>query len=562
MVLTYSSFYVITISMFLKIVKSANKTDYIYVVESYRDDKGNINHNYLFSLGRLKDFISTPMFKKLSKKALASDSGFNLQGIELSHLSEGEVLKYGHFAIKRLWDKFNLDEFFHDRLCKANRRKIDIAEAVFYMVCRHMMEPDSKLGMYESQIKYLRLPELNLNHFYRALDALADAKQKIEDYIFEQNQTLFNMSIDVVFYDVTTFYFESKDEDLLRRFGFSKDGKAGDVQVVLGLLVDKEGRPVGYDIFAGNTFDGKTLEPFLMRLKNRFSIQKIIIVADRGINSKVNLLRLKELGYGYIVACRLKGMGKKIKEQVFTDVGYKSIEMQDEVFRYKIIEHQNRFKENKNVFHSLDENIIVSYSSKRARKDAHDRERLIKKAEELMEAPSKIKALNKKGGRKYLTGQGDDTSKIKWQIDSELIEQDRMYDGYYAIQTSEKNLQPSEVIEAYHNLWKIEESFRIMKTTLEVRPIFHWTEKRIRGHFVLCFLSFLMMRTLEILLTEQGLSVNNIREALNSLTVTKFSIKDETVYLKNKPDVIANIIMRKLRIKPIANIISDKEFVI
>jgi transposase len=213
------------------------------------------------------------------------------------------------------------------------------------------------------------------------------------------------------------------------------------------------------------------------------------------------------------------------------------------------------------VWH-LDENIVVSYSSKRARKDAHDRERLIEKAEELIKAPCKIKALNKRGGRKYLTEQGDGVSEIKWQIDRELIDMDAAYDGYYAIQTSEKDLQPSEVIEAYHNLWKIEESFRIMKTTLEVRPIFHWTEKRIRGPFVLCFLSFLMIRTLEILLKEEGLSINKIREALNSLTVTKFSIKDETVCLKNKPDALANIILRKLRMKPLANITSDKEFVI
>jgi len=131
--------------------------------------------------------------------------------------------------------------------------------------------------------------------------------------------------------------------------------------------------------------------------------------------------------------------------------------------------------------------------------------------------------------------------------------------GIYAIQTSEKDLQPSEVIEVYHNLWKIEESFRIMKTTLEVRPIFHWTEKRIRGHFVLCFLSFLMIRTLEILLKEEGFSINKIREALNSLTVTKFRIKDETVYLKNKPEALANIIMRRLKMKPLANITSEKE---
>jgi Transposase len=243
-----------------------------------------------------------------------------------------------------------------NKINTAKRTRFDIANVVFYMVCKHILEPDSKLGMYESQDKYLKLPELNLNHFYRALDVLADAKADIEGYLFEQNRTIFNMSIDVVFCDVTIFYFESKDEDLLRRFGFSKDGKVNDVQIVLGLLVDKEGRPVGYDIFAGNTFDGKTLEPFLLRLKERFSIQRIIIVADRGINSKMNLMRIRELGYGYIVACRLKGMSKEIKGQVFTDEGYRSIDMDEEVFKYKIIGHQNRVRNDRGIIQDNEDN--------------------------------------------------------------------------------------------------------------------------------------------------------------------------------------------------------------
>jgi len=139
--------------MFLKIVKSANKTDYIYVVESYRDDNGSINHRYLFSLGKLKDFISTPIFKKLAQKALALDQGFDMGVADLSCLSEGEVLKYGHFVIKRLWDKFNLDEMLGNKINTARKRRFNISNAVFYMVCKHILEPDSKLGMYESQDK-------------------------------------------------------------------------------------------------------------------------------------------------------------------------------------------------------------------------------------------------------------------------------------------------------------------------------------------------------------------------------------------------------------------------
>ena len=155
--MTFNSIYGITVTMFLKIVKSANKTDYIYVVESYRDEDGNTNHKYLFSLGKLKDFISTPMFKKLAQKALLLDQSLEMGGVDLSCLSEGEVLKYGHFVIKRLWDKFNLDGILGNKINTAKRTRFDIANVVFYMVCKHILEPDSKLGMYESQDKYLKV---------------------------------------------------------------------------------------------------------------------------------------------------------------------------------------------------------------------------------------------------------------------------------------------------------------------------------------------------------------------------------------------------------------------
>jgi len=159
-------------------------------------------------------------------------------------------------VLKHLWDMYGLDEFFSR--FRNKRRKFDISKVVFYMACKHILEPQSKLGMYESYAKYINFFELDLNHLYRALDDLAEIKEDIEEYLFERNRTLFNMTVDVVFYDVTTFYFESKDEDLLRKFGYSKDGKASEVQVVLGLLIDAEGKPIGYDIFSGNIFEGKS----------------------------------------------------------------------------------------------------------------------------------------------------------------------------------------------------------------------------------------------------------------------------------------------------------------
>lgn len=180
----------------------------------------------------------------------------------------------------------------------------------------------SKLSTSEKRSWYLDIPEMDLNHLYRSLDLLAENKENIENYVFDRNRTLFNMGGDVVLYDVTTFYFERVREDGFRDFGFSKDNKINEVQIVVGLLIDSEGQPIGYELFPGNTLDSKTLERSLGKLKERFNIRQVIIVADRGLNSKLNLSRIKEMGYDYIVASRLKKMPESVIGEVFDSKGY------------------------------------------------------------------------------------------------------------------------------------------------------------------------------------------------------------------------------------------------
>jgi len=231
--------------MFLKIVRSAQGIDYVYVVEGYRDSSGRIRHRYLFSLGKLEDFLQTPSFQKLARRALGHSTE---RKIELKSISEGKVVYWGHRLIKKLWDGFEFDRFFNS---SKSTKRFDIARAVFYMVARHMILSDSKLGMYHSRWDFLGFEEIGINHLYRALDVLSDRKEEVEDYLFRKRYNLFNSQVDVVFYDVTTIYFESQREDVLRKYGFSKDGKIGSVQIVLGLLIDKEGFPIGYEVFPG-----------------------------------------------------------------------------------------------------------------------------------------------------------------------------------------------------------------------------------------------------------------------------------------------------------------------
>ena len=550
--------------MHIKIVK-AGKYEYVRLVESFREN-GKVKHKVILNLGR-KDIIEgNPSFKRLAERLLEI-SGGTVGRADKLQISEGTLRNYGFIVYRKLWQIFGFDSFFDQLKRKHTKLQFDLGSVIFLMVVQHLLSPMSKLSTYEKRSLYLGIPEMDLNQLYRSLDLLAENKENIENYVFDRNRTLFNMSVDVVFYDVTTFYFESVREDGFRDFGFSKDNKINEVQVVMGLLIDSEGRPIGYELFPGNTLDSKTLERSLEKLKERFNIRQVIIVADRGLNSKLNLSRIKEMGYDYIVASRLKKMPESVIEEVFDSNGYRLLtpeflarykEEDEEEFRYKVIDYINRYRDEEGQIKELKEKMVITYSKKRALKDKADRERLIEKAKELLKEPARIRASNRRGSKRFILEKGE---KEEYCLNEEAIAADEKFDGYYAIQTSLLDLKAEKVLEAYHTLWKIEESFRIMKSTLEVRPIFHWTERRIKGHFVVCFLAFLLERTLEYKLKMNGImmSPNKIREALNSMMFTEVEINGQLYLIKMKLSEGANKILRVLRIAPPKNVLSIEE---
>ena len=549
------------IGMFLKITKS-NNYQYVQLVRSYRE-KGSTKHEVLLNLGRLDMIENNPSIQRLALRLVELSKAKQKQTLDLNNASEAEIVNWGYLVYQKIWKEFNLHEFLPS-LTAGTRVQFSLNDTCFLMAIQHLLDPMSKRGTFNNQQRYVNMPKVDLNHLYRSLDILCENKERLEEMLFYKNRNLFNMQVDVVLYDVTTFSFESVKPDSLRDFGFSKNGKFNEVQVVMGLLLDCEGRPIGYDLFPGNTFDGNTLEKALEKLQERFHIRKVIIVADRGINSKLNLKKILDKGYSYIFASRLKRMKKSVQKEIFSPEGYQEIipadstEPEDRI-RYKIIDYTNSFKDKDGNVYNLKENLIITYSLKRARKDRADRERLIEKAKTLLADKSKIKSSNKRGGKRFLKEIGADSD---WVLDEEAIKRDEQFDGYYGIQTSEKNLSAEEVLDAYHNLWKIEESFRIMKSTLEVQPVFHWTEPRIKGHFVVCFLAFLLARTLELRLQNAGIkaSPEKIREAINSMNFAKVEIDGKDYYIKTKGVDLSNKILRLLRMKQPNNVIAADDF--
>ena len=536
--------------MFLKLTKSKNFT-YLQLVQSYRDN-GKVRHKVISNLGRL-DILENEKKNvvKIIKKLLKLIQAEELV-ISEDNIKEVENLNWGYVIYEKLWKKFGLDEEM-ERLTTNKKIKFNFKLSVFLMVLDRLLYQHSKKGASENQERFWNFDEeINLSHLYRSLDILSENKEEIEKSLYFNGRDLFHQELDIVYYDVTTFSFESVRRDSLRDFGYSKDGKHKEVQVVLGLLIDKEGRPVGYELYSGNTFEGKTLIDSLNKLKERFSIKRVIIVADRGLNNRLNLHSIKEAGYDYIVSMRLKALPVKLQEEILKEEGYE--ETQGGEVKIKELSHETVIKvvnENgESEERRYEDRLICSWSQSRAKKDRADRERLLQKAEKIINTSTSL--TRKVGAKKYIKTDGKE--KIMG-IDEERILEDSKYDGYYVIQTSDFNLSRMEVYDSYHGLWKIEESFRVLKSTMRTRPIFHWTEKRIRGHFVVCFLAFLLERELEVILKSKGIpaSPERIKEAIKSLELSKLQIDDDYYYLKRKADPLANKILNALRIKHLPN---------
>jgi transposase len=417
------------------------------------------------------------------------------------------------------------------------------------MLIERLHDPCSKRSSYLDQEEYLGVSTVELHHLYRSLDQLSRHAKTIQRFIFNKGLNLFNQKLDVVFYDVTTFYFDSDKADDLRKKGFSKDGKTGKVQVIFGLLIDKNKNPIGYRLYAGDQYEGHTFEDAVATLKKDYQIENIIIVADRGMLSKNNIDIIEnQNNYEFIVGERLKTLPIHIKSKL-TNLDNYSKEWEygkdGEVIslKYTTITYNGR-------------TIIATYSRKRATKDRKDREDKIKKAEKLLKNPSQIE---RKSARFYLKKEEDS----KYSIDQDKIENDQKYDGFLCIATNNKTLEVTTVLDHYRHLFQIEQTFRTFKTHLETRPMYHWTSKRIEGHICLCYMAYTIQHYLLSKLNQRGykISESQLRKNLDLMQLSLVEQKKEQFYLRssNKKEIPA--IINKLGLKQIPNIMPKKHII-
>ena len=450
------------------------------------------------------------LLNQLNKEENRAKFNVNLLDIE----EEGRIITGIHEIYGKLYNELGFDRVIGNRA--RNARSIEILKEI---VLARIVNPDSKRGSVFNLEKNFGV-ELDLKAVYRMMDKIGEHEiKRLNKLVYEETKSLFKEKIDLIFFDATTLYFESFSEDEFKKNGYSKDGKFNQPQVVLALMVTKEGLPIGYKAFEGDTFDGHTLIPVLKEVKEQYDLDKVVFVADAGMFSRDNLKEFeklydKESKVTYIVGARIKNMTNKLKKQIINKDNYTQLNDDMKVATFDL---DNGKK------------LLVSHSIKRAKKDRYDREKNIQKLRDRFEKEKSPKSyLSNSGYKKYLQLEGAEDSKnsnceFKLVIDEDKIKEDFVWDGLKGIITNNIELTDEEIISQYTNLWQVEESFRITKHDLKIRPIYHWKPSRVKAHLAISFMAYTLVRHLEhrVRLQYVKLSPQRIRQLLLNVQVSR-----------------------------------------
>jgi len=465
--------------------------------------------------------------KKKIKEEPYSDSDYIVNVKNL--IEEDRVITGIHDIYGKLFDELNLRTIF----AYPSRNKTSI-EHFKNIVMARIAKPNSKrasLNLLEENFGI----SLNLDSVYKMMDKINNKSiEKLNKLAYNKTKELFGGKIDVIYFDATTLYFESFTEDEFKKNGYSKDRKFNQPQVVLALMVTKEGLPIGYEAFSGDTFDGHTLIPSLKILREKYDIDKVVYVADSGMFNNNNLKELDELEeheFNYIVGARIKNLSKSLKDKIVDRENYSYLNADIDVANFMM---ENGRK------------LIVTYSKKRAKKDKADREKGIEKLKAKLEKEKSVKShLSNHGYKKYLQLEESSENETEKEdkkkkpcdltiiLNEEKIKEDEKWDGLKGlVVNAHSTLSNDDILSKYNNLWQVEESFRITKHDLKIRPIYHWTPKRVKAHLAISFTAYMLTRYLEyrVKLQHKKLSPKVIRNLL--LNVQKSIVYDKEKKIK------------------------------
>ena len=518
--------------MFVRTTKNKKGDAYYHLVESYRDN-GKVKHRTLLALGKVKE----GNLEKLSNAINKHLDSINVLDLA-KHIDIKDAYIYGSLLVlDRLMEQLGINESIAGLQKMHPKLSIDLKKVLFTLVSSRFVKPVSKLALYDRWIDRLYPQmvdhDIALQHIYRSLDILAKHKEWIEQSLYWHRKDLFSMNVDIVLYDLTTLRFESTRTDMgkLRKFGYSKEMRTDCTQVVFGLLTDTDGIPLSFEVHPGNTFEGNTLEEIVETIRKKFAVRRFIFIADRGLFSSKNLDHIRHSQGEFIVGLKMGVLQKQLQQDFYNIKNFTFINEGLAVWETALGEDR----------------CIITWSKSRAERDHKTREDILDKIRvKLNKKNTKTKNfVTNQNYQKFLIIKDNETP----ALNQEAIDEQAKRDGFFGIITNVKTMSASEIVFNYKQLWKIEDSFGELKGNLKARPVFHWTDERIIGHLMVCFLAYLCEAFMTKALREkydnlQSKAVNNktiktrqlstvmAMEELNSVLAIPVKIKEMTYWVR------------------------------
>lgn len=581
--------------MFLKVSGTRSGKKFLSYVQGYKDENGKVKHKTIQNIGwldELKNQYDDPInhFRNLAKQKNKEEiNELVIKNINTKIIDKNTIQKnLGYSILKKIYNELDISTLLNS---KQKNLKINytLNEVFSLLVFSRILYPASKKETYRNKDIYFDKFNFSEDDMYRALTYLKDYKEEIELLLWNNTKEKYKRDNSKTFYDCTNYYFEIEynDEDeyelnddnsikldsngnkIIKKKGYRKRGpeknKRPDPIIEMGLLMDASGIPIAYNLFSGNESEKLSLAPEIKRLKNKFNFERTIVVADRGLNCSDNIidiagtsLEMSKNRNGYVYGQSVRGADAEFKEWVLKKDEYKTDVIKDDIENKEIkFTHKSRIYpkkiyitrndkgltkngNKKKQWIEVDQKQMVYFSQKYADKQKHDRNMMIEKAKDLINNPHKYNKATSYGAANYVqnlkfiksTGEIADATNLIF--DEEKIKEEEKYDGYYSIVTSEENLSDIEIRNIYRGLARIENTFKVTKSTLESRPVYVWTPEHIESHFLTCFVSLVILRLLEEKL-ERKFTPDKIVKSLKNYTSSKI---EHDIYLQNNYDDI------------------------
>lgn len=536
--------------------KRRNKT-YLSVARGYRDASGKTKHKTLQYFGSVEDLKSqyddpVAHFKEVVNQMNIEEKQNNLP-LTLN-INKSEKLKencsnrknFGYVALSKIYHELEIDKFLIHKFKARDVSEFKINNIMKLLVFARALFPDSKKSTFENKDIFFENTNFSLEEVYNSLTYIEPFKDSIQKYIYDHIQEQYKPNNECIYYDVTNYYFEIDDNDDFRKKGVNKEHRPNPI-VQMGLFMDSLGLPMCYKLFEGNTNDCLTLKPMVQELQKNYNVGKVIVVADKGLNTGNNIAYNKAIGNGYVMSLSVRGANEDLKNYVLNEDGY--VYNKDKTYKKKsrlspreiIITKKDKNGKTTKVKQSVDEKQVVFWSADYAKRAKAERQPAIDKARDLIGNVQKYNKKNCVGASKYVKHLVFDKStgeiieaKSQLSLDEDKIAEEEKLDGYYMIVSSEFDKTDDEIIDIYRGLWRIEETFKVTKSELDARPVFVSRKEHIEAHFLTCFISLVLARVLQHKL-DKKYSVSKILESLSKCNCSNIQ---ENYYLFDYYDTV------------------------